>query len=552
MRLETPVSVTHSASRLTGRLFTRRLFTVIPFAVIAIGAAVLGAYGRVPDGQVAPGVRVGDLDLGGRPLTEARTALAQWADRQIETPVLLQFPAETGIQRKWKTQARRLGLGLDTHALYDAVAKAGREGVLGQVSTFVSGAKQIVIAPPVTVDAAKLRAYLQRIARSALHPAKNARLIPSGDGFVIARDAPGLGMDMEASTAAVTSAWNQFYAASPPPAGAAPESGSPASGNTGGESAKATSQAASGSPQTETPSASTPENAAPKALTVTLTARATPAAITAQDLQQIDGPLGGYTTHFGGTGVSRGSNIALAVSHINGTLLQPGEVFSYNKVVGPRSGRAGFRMAPVIVHGELVPGIGGGICQVSSTLYNAVLLSDLKIVRRSHHAFPVHYLPAGRDATVVDGAIDFQFQNSTPAPIYIAGSTHRGRLTFRIYGKRVPGQEVSIELAGHTVQPAPVETERDPSVRAGHRVVVDKGHRGHRVTVYRVVRRNGEVVQRELISHDHYRPVPALVRIGTKSAPKKTQPAVSPPAAAPTGKAPVTPSPPSPGAPPGA
>ena len=158
-------------------------------------------------------------------------------------------------------------------------------------------------------------------------------------------------------------------------------------------------------------------------------------AVSEEALKEIDGELGHYTTHFGGTGANRGSNIAIAAGRIDGTLLAPNEVFSYNKIVGPRIASAGFKDAPVILKGELVPGIGGGICQVSSTLYNAALLSNLKIVRRSHHAFPVHYLPAGRDATVVDGSIDFQFQNNTDSPIYIRASATRGTLSFRILGK---------------------------------------------------------------------------------------------------------------------
>jgi vancomycin resistance protein YoaR len=195
------------------------------------------------------------------------------------------------------------------------------------------------------------------------------------------------------------------------------------------------------------------------------------------------------------------------------------------------------------VHGELVPGIGGGICQVSSTLYNAVLRSDLKIVRRSHHAFPVHYLPAGRDATVVDGAIDFQFQNSTGAPIYIIGSAHGGRLAFTLLGKRIPGQEVRIELANHTIQPASTETRSDPTLPAGRRVVKTPGHRGHRVTVYRVVKVNGQLVKRELISRDRYRPFPTVVLVGTRrAAPHIPKPApTAPPTQAPASIAPATP-----------
>src|SRR6185436_11587408 len=98
----------------------------------------------------------------------------------------------------------------------------------------------------------------------------------------------------------------------------------------------------------------------------------------------------------GGSSRNRVGNIRIACKAIDGTVVLPGEVFSYNEVVGPRVPSAGYKEAPVIISGELSRGIAGGICQVSSTLYNAALLSDMAIVRRTHHGFPVHYLPAGR------------------------------------------------------------------------------------------------------------------------------------------------------------
>ena len=535
---------TRSVSRISGWLSTHRLFTLVPCMVLAAGFAALGAFRHVPAGQVAPGVRAGGLDLGGKSLEDARAALERWAAGREQATVLLRFPEETGLTRVWKAPAQRLGLGLDTHAMLDEIGKAGRENVLSQAAHLVTGAPPAPVAPHILVDSAKLNAYLQRIARRVAHPPVNARLIPlSDDRFDIRPEKPGRGLDLPASVAAITRAWSAFNAgpADTPSAPAAQAAEGAQSGLAPPPASDASPPAAGASP-TAPPAASPPE-----ALTALLALRPVVAPVTAQDLKLIDGLLGSFSTRYGGTGISRGSNIALAASRINGTVLQPGEIFSYNQVVGPRSGRAGFRMAPVISHGELVPGIGGGVCQVSSTLYNAVLLSDLKIVHRSHHAFPVHYLPAGRDATVVYGAIDFQFQNNTLAPIYVAGSGARGRLSFRIYGKRVPGREVSIELAHHTTQPAPMEIERDPALRAGRRIVEDKGHRGHRVTVYRVVRENG-VVQRELISRDRYRAFPTIVRVGArpkapkqKQAASKTEPAASPSAPVSTPAPPSTP-----------
>jgi len=185
--------------------------------------------------------------------------------------------------------------------------------------------------------------------------------------------------------------------------------------------------------------------------------------------------------------------------------------------VGPRDAENGFRMAPVIVRGRLVPGMGGGICQVSTTLYNAVLLADLKVVRREHHAFPVHYVPAGRDATVAYGSIDFQFENNSDGPIALAADGRGGQVVIRVLGRPVPGRTVSLERTGVSSWAAPLQTVRDASLPSGTKRTVDKGHAGHRVTVWRVVKEGGRVVRREVVSRDHYRAFPRVMAVGTRA-----------------------------------
>ena len=514
------MSVSQPVSRKIRKVSNRRLLTVVPFVVVAVGAAFVGAMARTPAGHIAPGVQVKGLSLGGQDEKEARLALQQWATKMQATPITLRFASETGFKRVWKPEARKLGLGVDVQATYEEVAKAGQNGVLGQVSHLFTGSKPISVPAHATLDEKLLRAYLKKVAHASNRLPKNARLlILKGGKFSTRPEKLGLALDIDASLTAITQAWQEFLSGSKaenasevkPSEGQAepakkdtePEKGDKSEKKEGTE---VTPKASDTPPPTS--SLSTPE--------ATLATKVTQPAVTTATLKEIDGVIGSHSTRFGGTGRSRGSNIALAASRINGTVLAPGEVFSYNKVVGPRVASAGFREAPVIIKGELVPGIGGGICQVSSTLYNAVLKSDLKIVHRAHHAFPVHYLPAGRDATVVDGSIDFKFQNSTQTPLYIVASSGGGRLAFTLYGKRVPGREVSIELANHTTMPAGTETRRDPSLPMGRRIIKDRGHTGHKVNVYRVVKENGQVVKRELIAHDHYRPFPTIVLVGTR------------------------------------
>ena len=143
--------------------------------------------------------------------------------------------------------------------------------------------------------------------------------------------------------------------------------------------------------------------------------------------------LGTYSTTYAAGG-NRGSNVANAARRINGAIILPGETFSFNKTVGKRSEANGFKSAPEYQNGSTVTGIGGGTCQVSTTLYSAVLYADLKIVSRRNHSMSVGYVPLGQDATVTDGGIDFKFKNDTDYPVKIEALTSGGKITVKIIG----------------------------------------------------------------------------------------------------------------------
>lgn len=143
--------------------------------------------------------------------------------------------------------------------------------------------------------------------------------------------------------------------------------------------------------------------------------------------------LGEYTTYGGGSS-SRVTNIQLACEHCNDVILNPGETFSYNETVGERTSERGFQSAPVIANGQLVPGIGGGICQVSTTLYAACLNAGLEIVERHPHSKPVAYVPHGMDAAVSWGTLDYQFRNNTDYPVKIKTFYENDAITAQILG----------------------------------------------------------------------------------------------------------------------
>ncbi|BCW96900.1 MAG: VanW family protein [Fimbriimonadales bacterium] len=248
----------------------------------------------------------------------------------------------------------------------------------------------------------------------------------------------------------------------------------------------------------------------------------TPPRISTDTARAITGVMSRYTTRFPGYQVARNHNIRLAAGALNGRILLPGERLSYNEAVGKRTLKQGFRPAPVILYGEKRLGIGGGICQVSSTLYNAALLSELKIVRRANHSIPVDYVPLGRDATVTDTGIDFVIANPYDHPIAIAATLERSSLTFHILGQPRAGRKVVLktERAG-TVAP-PVQRVPDPNLPEGKERILKKGASGVRVILWREVYRDGALLKRERVATSVYRAQPRVIAVGTQPAPPES------------------------------
>jgi vancomycin resistance protein YoaR len=251
-------------------------------------------------------------------------------------------------------------------------------------------------------------------------------------------------------------------------------------------------------------------------------------------LAKIKGVVSTYRTTFPAGNRPRCTNIEVASGNINGEILMPGDIFSYNKSVGQRTVARGFREAGIYVSGRHDTGVGGGICQVSSTLYNAALLGDFKIVERRNHSLPVAYVPVGRDATVDWGNIDFRFQNNYDFPVAIAMEYTRGALTTRILGVPDPTLKVTFAQSGRRYWGQSVKYVRDSSLPAGRQVVQEKGGAGQAVTTHRIVYRNGKQVKRESLGQSSYSGGPRIVRVGTRAAAPSASPPASPPVTSPT------------------
>jgi vancomycin resistance protein YoaR len=244
---------------------------------------------------------------------------------------------------------------------------------------------------------------------------------------------------------------------------------------------------------------------------------------TAADLEsmKVNGLLAGYTTKFDTAKVNRTYNISVAAQALDGLLVMPGQVVSFNEVVGPRSSKTGYKIAPVIINDEFVDDIGGGICQVSTTLFNSALLANLEIEERSSHSLPVSYVPIGRDATVSYGSLDFKFSNSTADYLYLKTSVQGEYITIKIFGNTAYKSDVSIE-SQVTDEIAPgVVYENDPNLPRGTQVVKKEGSTGYRAYMQRVVYLNGKEEKRDAPIYSSYNAKNTVIAVGTgETAPK--------------------------------
>jgi Uncharacterized vancomycin resistance protein len=239
------------------------------------------------------------------------------------------------------------------------------------------------------------------------------------------------------------------------------------------------------------------------------------------------------STHFS-TGTTndknRGENMKLAVAKINGRILIPGEVFSFNDTVGPRTEEGGYQKAHTYSAGKVVDGIGGGICQVSSTLYGAVLKSDLEVLERRNHMFTVGYVPYGQDATVSFGSQDFKFRNSTKWPLKIeAGITKDNRVYFNFIGtNETPGKKVIITQQIIKKLPYTIKYIDDTTLTQGSTKVKQEGKEGYIVDTFKTIKIDGKVISEVKLHTSKYNPLVEEILRGTKKPATGTSPTVKP------------------------
>lgn len=249
--------------------------------------------------------------------------------------------------------------------------------------------------------------------------------------------------------------------------------------------------------------------------------------ITSTDLNKITGIMSSYSTTFGTSDKGRVENLRIASGYINGTLLMPGDEFSYNNTIGETTPERGYKEANTYVGSKIVPGYGGGVCQVSSTLYRAVIQANIRSTERRNHSMTVGYAKPGLDATVAAGYIDYRFVNTYDFPIYIQGYLSGNQVVFNIWGNKEAMGGKTYELVNEILETYNYGTEevKDSNLSEGKRVVTAAGSNGCKASGYLVTYDNGVQVNKELISTDVYSSRDQVVSVGTK---KVEKPATNP------------------------
>ena len=236
--------------------------------------------------------------------------------------------------------------------------------------------------------------------------------------------------------------------------------------------------------------------------------------ITKEQLQQVKDVLGTFSTTYKANN-NRGKNIANATSRINGKLLMPGETMSASDTMGSRNAANGYLEAGSYLNGETVESFGGGVCQVSTTLYNAVILAELEITERSSHSMIVDYVKPSMDAAISEGVLDLKIKNNTETPIYIEGITSGGALTFTVYGKEYRPASRKVSYVSETL------SSTDPGKKfvatadpVGTYKKAVSAHLGIKAKLWKVVTENGTEVSREQFNKSSYKASPAVYHVG--------------------------------------
>lgn len=456
------------------------LFVAGCVCVVLVAAVVIfvAGGGLGDQDKILEGVKIGDVEVGGLTEEEADKKVEDYITQLENRQVTIAIEDEEIV-----ASAAELGFSSDAG---DSVQKAYKLGKSGNffskfqvMSEIDAGEKDFEMTN--TVDEILLSAYIEENCKKFDVKAKNSKLKLVDGKFKATKSQDGREVQVEDTAAVISHALLK--------------------------------------------------NVSEKPLEVMAVVKVTKAKYTKEQVAKCKDLLGSYSTSYGTSTAARATNVKVAANYINGTVLYPGKTFSVIKTIKDRTIENGYQSAAEYSSGKVVDGIGGGVCQVSTTLYNAVINAELEIVERSPHSMVVAYVDVSRDAAIAGDYKDFKFKNNTDVPVYIAATADGSTLSFRIYGEetRPANRKISFESEVlETIQPGEPKITEDPTKPASYRAVTQSAHVGYKARLWKVVTIDGVEKERVQINSSVYAAEPEYVTVGKQEATPSPEPSEGP------------------------
>ena len=433
-------------------------------AVMAAGLIFTAPVSARAQEAIPAGVYVGEISLEGMTGAEAEKVVKEYVDAKLNQKVTLDVNGAQAV-----TSAKELGMTWgNPEAVEDAMASTEVKGNLIKRYMKKKDLQEnpVVVDLELDVDQEKIAAFVAEHCGAALAEPQDAKIAKEGDGFVVTPSVTGVAIDMEATEEALKAALS-------------------ADGTDGVSVAAGVTEA---EPRIKT-----------------------------EDLETIQDLLGSYTTDFKTSGWSRSTNLEVGTAKINGRVLMPGDVLSGYECMAPFTTANGYKTATAYENGRSVDSVGGGVCQIATTLYNAALYAELDIVQRQNHSMTVAYVDHSRDAAIAGTYKDIKISNPYETPIYVEGYTSGKKLTFKIYGQETRPENRAVKFESKTLQwisPGDPIEQPDPTLQPGQRVQVQSSHTGIRSELYKCVYVDGVLQERTLLNKDSYNSSKAIYNVG--------------------------------------
>lgn len=438
---------------------------VIIFAAVLWGASTSVFAKETDDATIPANVYIGEVSVGGMTVDEAKEAVTDYVKDTTDVDVVLKAG-----EKSVTVKAEELGLGWGNTKVAEEAVNIGKSGNL--IKRYKDQKdlenENKVYNIVYTVDEEKTRAVLTEKSAELNQKAVNASLKRENGAFIYEDGKQGIVMNIEGSVQSVVSYFNNEWDVKEPE--------------------------------------------------VELVADVEEPEGNKESLSRVKDVLGTYHTDFSSSTAERVINIKNAVSKIDGTVLYPGEEFSVYEAIAPLDAENGYELAGAYENGTTVQSYGGGVCQVSTTLYNTVLYSELNVTQRSNHSMMVHYVDPSRDAAIAGTYKDLKFQNSTDAPIYIEGYTSGGIVYFTIYGEETRPSNRKVEYQSETVsQDTPPVQIAAAAAPVGYVAVTQKANAGQSAKLWKIVTVDGVEQEREVVNTSKYASSPKIIAVGNVS-----------------------------------